>query len=392
MPAKAETSNTNSRRVVKNATKNEAKPAKASKEQKPVKELVEEAQANVAEPQVDAKASNKQTPVPKTTPAKGGRKQKEATPAVVPVAEPVVEASSDVKAVKANKAGKTAKPAKVEAKTESKEASKSESKPAKGKGGKAAAVKAEVVAKTDAKAETKVEAKGKGGKAAKAVAPKAASGKAGSKASKDSSKEAPKETAAKGKATPKAKSVKGAKKQQTEDEAIETVEKDQSSEAESDSEDGKDKSKFDKLVEQLAETRKSITDLQKTEKLLIKKMSNAHKTEVKRAGNRKRKPNPDPTGFVVQKEIGGKLADWLQVARGTMMSGPEISKAFWKRIAEEGLQYEDDKRIFRTNKEVSKIFGVSEKVNKSVDPSDKEGFNMRTYQTHITHALTHHNA
>lgn len=189
----------------------------------------------------------------------------------------------------------------------------------------------------------------------------------------------------------KGKVSKDAKKQQSDEEVVENVDKDVASETESDGEDEKDKSKFDKLVEQLSDTRKNITDLQKTEKLLIKKLSNAHKTEVKRAGNRKRKPNPDPTGFVAQKEIGGKLADWLQVDRGTMMSGPEISKAFWKRIAEEGLQYEEDKRIFRTNKEVSKIFGVSEKVNKSVDPSDKEGFNMRTYQTHITHALTHHN-
>ena len=189
----------------------------------------------------------------------------------------------------------------------------------------------------------------------------------------------------------KAKTLEVDDKQQTDEGVVENFEKDQISETESDIEDDKDKTKFDKLVEHLATTIKNINALQKTEKLLIKKITNAHKTEVKRAGNRKRKPNSDPTGFVVQKEISGKFADWLKVARGTMMSGPEISKTFWKRIAEEGLQYEDDKRIFRTNKEVSKIFGVSENVNQNVDSSDKEGFNMRTYQTHITYALTHHN-
>jgi len=73
------------------------------------------------------------------------------------------------------------------------------------------------------------------------------------------------------------------------------------------------------------------------------------------------------------------------------MTGPQISKTFWKRIGEEGLQYEKDKRIFRTNNTVSAIFGVSKDVNNSTDPKDKNGFNMRTYQSHISYALAKNN-
>lgn len=154
-------------------------------------------------------------------------------------------------------------------------------------------------------------------------------------------------------------------------------------------------SKFEKLMITLNETRKNIADLQRQEKILIKKMSNVHKSELRRASNKKRRPNVKPTGFATPKMIGGRFADWLGVERGTMLTGPEISSAFWKRIKEEGLQYEDNKRIFRCNKEVAEIFNISDKemkiMNKSIDPKDENGFNMRTYQTHIARALAHNN-
>lgn len=299
MPGKAETSNSNSRRVVKNTSKVDD-----------VKEVVKQQEAGKTSKTKQTKtedSTSQTTDHVLVQPVKGGKKQIETT--TTPTSETVV-------------------------------VSKGKNK----------------VQKQVPKA---------GGKSASKAGTKAVTKKASVKQSKDLPKD-------------------------EKNERDENDEKDAVSETESEEEGNK--SKFDMLVAELAETRKSIGELQKTEKLLIKKMSNAHKTEVKRAGNRKRRPNPDPTGFVVKKEIGGKLADWLQVERGAMMSGPEISKTFWKRIKEEGLQYEEDKRIFRTNKEVSKIFGVSDKVNKSTDPTDKEGFNMRTYQTHITHALTHHNA
>lgn len=68
-----------------------------------------------------------------------------------------------------------------------------------------------------------------------------------------------------------------------------------------------------------------------------------------------------------------------------------LSKTFWTRIAEDELQYDDDKRVLRTNKEVTQIFGVPSAVNKSTNADDENGFNMRTYQTYIKYALAHNN-
>jgi len=152
------------------------------------------------------------------------------------------------------------------------------------------------------------------------------------------------------------------------------------------------KKTFEQIYNELCELRKSMAELQKQEKVLLKKLDNYHKSEMKKVSSKKRKPNPTPIGFAVKKEVNGKLADWLHVPRGSQLSGPEISKAFWARLDEEGLKYNDDKRIFRTNKEVSEIFGVPLSVNESTSHTDEKGFNMRTHQTYIRYALTNNNS
>ncbi len=156
--------------------------------------------------------------------------------------------------------------------------------------------------------------------------------------------------------------------------------------------DQKNRTKFQLLFLELNKIRKDIIELQKKEKLFIKKLEGVHNNEIKKLTNKKRRTNTKATGFAVPKKVGGKLADWLKVPRDSEMSGPQISKTFWKRINEDGLQYEEDKRIFRTNKEVTDIFGVLSDVNKSTDPEDEKGFNMRTYQTHIKYALVNNNS
>jgi chromatin remodeling complex protein RSC6 len=70
------------------------------------------------------------------------------------------------------------------------------------------------------------------------------------------------------------------------------------------------------------------------------------------------------------------------------MSGPEITKQVWKQMKERGLTYENDKRVFRTNAEVSKLFNVPESVNNSTTYNDLEnGFNFCNLQKYIAHAI-----
>lgn len=175
---------------------------------------------------------------------------------------------------------------------------------------------------------------------------------------------------------------------------VENIDSNDDSHADSNISDSKDlkTSKFLSLMESLIDLKRQIYELQKKEKVIIKKLENAHKLDIKRAGTRKRKANPEATGFVLDREVGGELADWLQVPRGTVMSGPAISKTFWKRMKEEGLQYEEDGRVLRTNKTVSKIFGVDPRVNKSTDPKDRTGFNLITHQNYIAYAINNFNS
>jgi hypothetical protein len=147
------------------------------------------------------------------------------------------------------------------------------------------------------------------------------------------------------------------------------------------------KSKFDNLFEELTDIKKQIFELQKKEKILLKKIGDTHKNEMKKINSKKRSTPSVPTGFIVSRPITGKLAEWLDVENGKKMTGPELSKIFWKKMGENGLKYEKDGRVFRTDETVSEIFGVPMSVNKSVNSKDKQGFNLTTYQTYIKYAL-----
>lgn len=149
--------------------------------------------------------------------------------------------------------------------------------------------------------------------------------------------------------------------------------------------------KFEKTYNELLDVKKEIKELQKKEKLLLKQIYNIHTKYVNKVESKKRKTNNSPKGFNSGRAVNGKLAIWLGVDEGTQLCGPEISKLFWKKIKESNLQSDIDGRVFRTNKEVSQIFGVPQSVNKSIKSNDINGFNMRTYQKYIKYALEHHN-
>jgi len=70
-----------------------------------------------------------------------------------------------------------------------------------------------------------------------------------------------------------------------------------------------------------------------------------------------------------------------------MMSGPQITSKVWGQLKERELTYTEDKRVFRTNDEISKIFGVPKSVNKSTTHNDPNGFNFCNLQRYIAHAL-----
>lgn len=122
---------------------------------------------------------------------------------------------------------------------------------------------------------------------------------------------------------------------------------------------------------------------------LVKKLENAYKHDTKKLQKRKPKRTGDhkPTGFAKQQPVPTKLAKFIGVEPGTELSGPEITKKVWTQLRERNLTYKEDKRVFRTDKVVSDVFGVKKSVNSSTSHKDKDGFNFCNLQKYISLAL-----
>jgi len=120
----------------------------------------------------------------------------------------------------------------------------------------------------------------------------------------------------------------------------------------------------------------------------FKKLDSAYRYDLKKLTQRKpkRTSSHEPTGFAKAKKVNAKLARFLNIPEGSELTGPQITSAVWKQLKDRNLTYEKDKRVFRTNNEVTEIFGVPVGVNTSTDHRDKDGFNFCNLQTYITQA------
>jgi chromatin remodeling complex protein RSC6 len=121
----------------------------------------------------------------------------------------------------------------------------------------------------------------------------------------------------------------------------------------------------------------------------FKKLEACYKHDIKRVRKYKQKRTGPhkPTGFAKQQVVPEKLAKFIGVKTGEELTGPEITSRVWQQLKERNLTYEKDKRVFRTDKVVSDLFGVKSDVNKSTDHRDKNGFNFCNLQKYIAHAL-----
>lgn len=152
---------------------------------------------------------------------------------------------------------------------------------------------------------------------------------------------------------------------------------------------GESESKFDTLFKAVQSELKDIKDRQSGLTLTLRKLESAHRAEIKSVRKHKQKRNGQhkPTGFAKPQVVPEKLAKFIGVKGGSELTGPEITSAVWKQLKSRNLTYENDKRVFRTNKEVSALFNVPSTVNNSVDHRDEHGFNFCNLQTYIAHAL-----
>lgn len=147
-----------------------------------------------------------------------------------------------------------------------------------------------------------------------------------------------------------------------------------------------------KFHSQLASLQNEVRDLR--EKMLSvmsysKKLETAYNADMKRVAktSNKKRIRTKKTGFAKPKPVPEDLAKYIGVDPGTELSGPEVTKKVWAQLRAKNLMYEKDKRVFRTDKETSKLFNVPASVNNSVNHKDKNGFNFCTLQKYITNAF-----
>lgn len=148
-------------------------------------------------------------------------------------------------------------------------------------------------------------------------------------------------------------------------------------------------SKFDATFQQITSELKELKDRCSSLTTVLRKLESYHRQDIKKVRKHKQKRNGQhkATGFAKPQPVPEKLAKFIGVTAGTELTGPQITSAVWKQLKQRNLTYADDKRVFRTNKEVSSLFNVPSSVNNSTDHRDEHGFNFCNLQTYIAHAL-----
>lgn len=139
------------------------------------------------------------------------------------------------------------------------------------------------------------------------------------------------------------------------------------------------------LLQQVHSLNKELKELKRN----INKFYSAYKQDIKKARKTgaKRKDSDKLSGFNGPNRIPDIMADFLGVEHGTCMSRSKLGSKFNKAFREKGLYYEKDKRIFRANDAVKKMFDVTDEINNVTDARDKTGLTIYTLQTFIAKCI-----
>lgn len=107
---------------------------------------------------------------------------------------------------------------------------------------------------------------------------------------------------------------------------------------------------------------------------------------------RRHKENSSNTGFNKKMIIPDKLCELIGVDKGIELSIPEYTSKIYCELKKRNLVYENDKRIYRVDKQFIEILGIKESVNKSIKYPDENGLNIGTMQMYVNDALKKYKA
>ena len=99
------------------------------------------------------------------------------------------------------------------------------------------------------------------------------------------------------------------------------------------------------------------------------------------------KENSSVTGFNKKFKLPEKLCELVSVEKGTEITTPEFAALVYAELKKRGLQYNEDKRVYKADKQFIEVFNLKESVNKSTKYPDENGFNIGTMQHYISESI-----
>jgi hypothetical protein len=126
-----------------------------------------------------------------------------------------------------------------------------------------------------------------------------------------------------------------------------------------------------------------ITKNYKEQKSDIKELIKLYKNETKQLKKNQRIKKIEKCGFTNDEQVPQSIAKFLKLDLNSKMPRTELTKLFYEELKNRKLCYEQDKRVFRADTELKKLFNLPDTVNDSIDAKDKTGLNFFNLQTYI---------
>ena len=118
---------------------------------------------------------------------------------------------------------------------------------------------------------------------------------------------------------------------------------------------------FTDVLSTLSTFRSQITVLQNQIRSLEKTVKKNMKTLQREAKKNRNKGNRKPSGFAVPTSISNELCDFMKRPRGSKVARTEVTQYIIRYIKENDLQYQQNRKIIKPNKELRSLLASKAK-------------------------------
>lgn len=147
-----------------------------------------------------------------------------------------------------------------------------------------------------------------------------------------------------------------------------------------------------KLLDELKEADKRYNNA-KMDKKRIKQLITNYDKHIKQiiSVEKNKNQNKKNTGFNKPIQVPDELADYIGLEKGTKLPRTKVTSKLYHKLIKEKKYYIKDKRVLRADQKIKTLFNLSDSVNTSTNPKDKNGFNFYNLQTCIASYYKKHN-